>query len=106
VEGALRMVSSSRQSPGYPRLLKKKKKDTHTDKERERMVEKLHCFPHLWDSEASNGKTRDDIRPEKTNIVLRAPLEYRKEKLKSKNQLVEACLILESVEWVIWEEDL
>jgi len=70
------------------------------------MVEKLHCFPHLWDSEASNGKTRDDVRPEKTNIVLRAPLEYRKEKLKSKNQLVEACLILESVEWVIWEEDL
>lgn len=61
---------------------------------------------NLGDSQASNGETRDDIRPEKPNIVLRTPLENWEEELKTQNEFPEPSLVFEFVKWVIWEEDL
>ncbi|GKV43408.1 hypothetical protein SLEP1_g50699 [Rubroshorea leprosula] len=61
---------------------------------------------YLWDGKASNGETRDDIRPEEPEIVLRPPLDYREEKLKTQKQFSAPSLVFESVERSIREKDL
>ena len=61
---------------------------------------------HLWDCQASNGEARDDIRPQKIEAITWAPLKNREEELKTQNKFPNPCLVLESVKWVIWEEDL
>lgn len=60
----------------------------------------------LWDGEAGNGETRNDIRPQEFETVIRPPLEDGEEKLKTQKQFLEPRLVLESVEWIIREEDL
>lgn len=61
---------------------------------------------NLRNGEASDGETRDDVRAEKGKVVERGPLENGEKVLKCKEELDEACLVLEPVEWIIWEEDL
>jgi len=61
---------------------------------------------NLRNGEASDGETRDDVRAEKGKVVERGPLENGEKVLKCKEELDEACLVLEPVEWIIREEDL
>jgi hypothetical protein len=54
------------------------------------------CY-YLRNGEASNGETRDDIRTEKGEIIVRTPLENGEEKLKGKKKLGETWLVFETV---------
>lgn len=60
----------------------------------------------LWDGQASNGETRDSIRLEELQGVLRAPLKDWEEVLESQYEPPKGSLVLELVEGVIREKKL
>ena len=61
---------------------------------------------YLWDCQACNSESRDEIRPQKPEVVIRSPLENGEEELKPQNQLVKPSLVLELMKWIIREKCL